>query len=214
MLHDVMTDFSEFQPLVAAGMTMQLSMASGSERKDGTRNPALKCHGVPAHGIAMRYKLQDRVHGSKDVKITLDNDYWEMATEDERKALLFHELYHFDLKLDDAGDVKLDDIGRSEVTLRHHDYDFGWFMVAAKHFGKASAECQQFRTMVEQNGQLLLPSVFANPSLASGDESAEVHHNGDTLTILHGEEQVTIPAEDLARVHAEESKQLAEAGKE
>ena len=202
MLAAVMQEFKEFEPLVAAGVTCELSFAFGREKKDGTLSPALKHGGHTVNGIAKKIGPEDRAHGRPDCRITVNGDFWKTAKDEEKRALLHHELYHFDLVTDDAGDVKRDDNDRPEIKYRHHDYEVGFFALSAERFGRASQECIYFRAMVERDGQLLLPAVFGN----------EIAHNGDTLTLTRPDgTEATIPAEDLARVHAATERQLAAA---
>ena len=202
MLADLLHSYDEFKDLEEAEANIGLSWATSQEKKDGEVPPAIKWHGRPALGLARIIKLEDRVHGAPDGRITIDSRFWDTAPDNERKALLFHELYHFEVKRKDDGEIEFDDASRPRLVMRQHDVEVGWFTRTALRFGKASQECQQFRAICERDGQFLMPSLFGN----------EIAHNGDTLTLTRPDgTEATIPAEDLARVHAATERQLAAA---
>ncbi len=59
-----------------------------------------------------------------DIVILLNEDLWPHFTEAEREQLVFHEMEHIAVVLDETtGDAKLDDRDRIVLRLRHHDIE-------------------------------------------------------------------------------------------
>lgn len=122
--------------------------------------PALKLHGLPARGIARKISLKDRSKGMGDCEISIDGHWWHGANEEEQQALLDHELQHFEVKVNRAGVELRDDLGRPQIRIRPHDYEFGWFKCIAERHGMASAECAQAEKIKRQAGQLFWPDIL------------------------------------------------------
>lgn len=201
----LVAELPELDELRECEAKVELSFATAAEKKDGTVPPAIKWHGRPCYGLAKIINLQDRAHGGADGRVTLDARWWKTAPDNERKSVLFHELLHFELVRTEDGSIKTDDAHRPCFKMRQHDWEIGWFVAPARRFGKAAIECVQFKRIVEDSGQFLMPALFA-------PKDGEIRHGGDTLTIeQEGKEPIVIPAEDLARVHADAGRQLAAA---
>jgi hypothetical protein len=175
MLAEMIQTYDELMPLKECGLTVELSWARAIEKKDGTKSPAITHGGYPALGLASKFKLQDRIHGKPDVRVTIDADWWDENDDQKRKALLFHELYHFEPKMDDTGLVaERDDAHRPKVLLRKHCVQVGWFYAVARRFGGNSQECIQFKGIVDEGGQVLLPGIL-------GDDPAKMPELGTPL---------------------------------
>lgn len=129
---------------------------------------ALKCHGVKALGITRKLGPKDRAKGLGDAEICLDGDWWANASDEERAALLDHELHHI------CGTEKRDNLGRPVIKMRKHDWQFGWFNVIAARHGQHSQECQQAKSMMEVAGQFLLPGMFKPQKGATRVQSLEL----------------------------------------
>lgn len=160
MAREILCQFPSHKPLLDARLKIDLIFALADRDDHGViQNDALKLHGQKCLGIARKIKLKDRLMGRGDVEVTLDGDWWAEAGEEDRRALLDHELHHFMIEVDSNGKALTDDITRPKVVMRRHDYEFGWFeMIAARH-GKHSQECKQAATMVEASGQILFPGL-------------------------------------------------------
>jgi hypothetical protein len=115
---------------------------------DTSGKPAVTVHGVPASACIRVMPLKDRAMGRGDVEITFDGYLFDRMTENQKKALIDHELYHLETKRNKDGEIKRDDLGRVEYKLRPHDREFGWFDSIARRWGKDSHEYQQAITMV------------------------------------------------------------------
>jgi len=149
----VLFEYPEHKPLIDNHVTFDFLFAFPDYDEHGEPiNDALVLHGVPASAIARITKLKDRVKGMADAEVAIDGERWEKMNEAERRAVLDHELFHFEIKPDKEGNVK-DDIGRPRLKMREHDRQFGWFDIIAKRHGQASVECQQAKELMDEAGQ-------------------------------------------------------------
>lgn len=128
-------------PLTEAKVTVGLLMAWPS----GNSLDAVKLHGYPCAAVARIIPYKQRVKGSEDTEITFDAVRWKELNEDERVALIDHELTHFELARDKKGRLKTDDLGRPKLKTRLHDVQAGWFIAIAQRHGPASFEVKQAR---------------------------------------------------------------------
>lgn len=127
--------------------------ADRDETNDQPRNNAISVRGVKALGVTRLIGSKDRVMGRGDVEITLDADWWDDASHEEQLAVLDHELYHIVVK------GEKDSYGRPKLSLRKHDYEFGWFKEIAMRHGTASQERQQAQTLMEESKAILWPTL-------------------------------------------------------
>lgn len=140
-----------------AGVTVGVVMAEAKVDENGDpQGPALVVRG---HAVLAKVRVvpaKERVQGLMDAEIVLDGDRWPLLSREERLAVLDHELAHLQLA------AEVDDAGRPKLRLRHHDYEFGWFVEVAERHGAASQEVQQARAVFDEAGQALFP--FAAPA--------------------------------------------------
>lgn len=144
LANEILCEFESHQPLLDAKVKIDLVFAHG-DRDPNTGEllgHALTKNGIRALGITRKINLKDRAMGRGDAEIALDHDWWETASPKERRALLDHELHHISIKIDKRGLVR-DDLGRPQIVLRKHDYEFGWFRIIAERHGMHSQEQQQ-----------------------------------------------------------------------
>lgn len=125
------------------------------------KSDALKLHGVRALSIAKKVSLKDRALGHGDAEISIDHDWWAEAEDEQREALLDHELFH----LVKTGEN--DDLGRPVLKIRPHDYQFGWFKVVAQRRGAMSLECIAAKQIMEESGQYFWPELFSDATKAT-----------------------------------------------
>jgi hypothetical protein len=117
---------------------------------------SLKCKGVPCHAYVKITPLRQRIRGYPDAVITIDARHWaDEAGEEQRAALIDHELAHLLVCFDKDKFVKSDDIGRPKLRIRPHDIEVGWFLDVAERHGEASYEVAQARRIADDHGQLL-----------------------------------------------------------
>lgn len=161
-LADVLLEqFATHANLRQSETTVDFVFAYGDRDERGNlTTDALTKNGVKALGIARIVPLKDRALGRSDGEISLDGDWWKDASDEERAALLDHELHHFDVKRDKHGNVQFDDLGRPKLVMRKHDYEFGWFKVIAARHGAHSQEQIYARSMMEHSGQYFWPDLF------------------------------------------------------
>lgn len=126
-------------------------------QEEGELVPALTLHGIPALAISKVLPLKLRAHGLPDVEILFDGDAWQRLSKPRRMAVIDHELTHFEPQLDDAGVLKVDDLGRPKVKMRHHDHNFGWFDEVARRHKVESIEVRQAVAFADEHGQFYFP---------------------------------------------------------
>ena len=94
--------------------------------------------------------LKDRVEGKADATILLDGYQWDHEmSEDQRKAVLDHEVMHLMLERDGEGQIVADDIGRPKLKMRLHDFHFGGFHAIAERHGPHSVEHAAVKSLGE-----------------------------------------------------------------
>lgn len=143
--------------LAEAGVTVQVLFAAAPRNAEGEpQGPAIKAtHGYPAAGKAKINSQKDRVGGLADATILVDGDRWDEWTEAEQRALLDHELQHFELRRDDEGAPLLDDCHRPKLKYRMHDFELGGFAAILRRHGELALEAQAARKIADEYGQLL-----------------------------------------------------------
>jgi hypothetical protein len=157
----VLCKFDNYECLLDAKIKIDFVFASADKDEDGNpKGPALKHRGRPALGITRPTKLKERVMGRGDAEVTLDADWWATASNAECEALLDHELYHINLKVNKDGSIAFDDIGRPVLVMRKHDVEIGWFSVVADRHGAKSQEQQQAKHIFEVYQQSFWPELL------------------------------------------------------
>lgn len=110
---------------------------------------ALKKHGWPALGIISIVSEKDRAAGGPDVLLQLDGDFWDTAGDEQRAALVDHELYHLEMtakaEYDDFSQPvrfvsDVDGLGRPVVKIRPHDFEVGGFKDIVERWGLFAPE--------------------------------------------------------------------------
>lgn len=145
--------------LAAHKVTVQTVFAVAPRRK-GTgepKGPALRHHGYPALAVIARIPAKKRLRGSKDAELTLDGDRWPDLTDEEKWALLDHELEHLQVAKDKDGGPKLDDANRPKLKMRPHDCEVGAFFEVVKRNGRAAPESRAFEGAYREFTQLCFP---------------------------------------------------------
>jgi len=157
----ILCEFATHKPLLDARVRVDCVFAYSDKDDRGVpKNNAITRRGQRALGQCRKIKLKDRVLGRADAEITLDGDWWIAANDDERRALLDHELHHISVEVDSNGKAVTDDFTRPKIIMRRHDFEFGWFAVIAQRHGKASQEVIQANQMMDAGGQFFWPDVW------------------------------------------------------
>jgi hypothetical protein len=108
--------------------------------KDGL----LKC------GQCKKRSELDRTLDAYDFVILLNKEAWPGFTAEQRERLIYHELCHAQIEVDDNGDEKRDEAGRLVIRGRKHDI-------------------QDFRAVVERYGWDVDLSDLAQRNIADAD---------------------------------------------
>jgi hypothetical protein len=143
----ILHQFESHAPLVKAGVKVDFLFAHPPQDENGiVTGDAIKKNGVKALGLCRIVSLKDRVKGMGDIEILIDNPWWEDATDEEREALLDHELHHAEVKIQNDA-IQFDDAHRPQIKLRKHDVEIGWFDIVAIRHGPHSMERIQARRL-------------------------------------------------------------------
>jgi hypothetical protein len=142
--------------LKSAGVTFGILLATPKDKEDS----ALTHHGHPALAIIKITPYKQRVLGLPDVVVAIDDPWWRGAEEEQRIALLDHELEHVKLsKRKKDGAQRYDDMNRPKLKMRKHDIQFGWFSDVAARHGEASIEVIQAMAIYAAHKQVLFPFI-------------------------------------------------------
>lgn len=174
LANDILCQFETHQALLYARVKLDFVFAFGDVDEDSGEkvNDAITVRGRRVYGEARKIKLKDRAMGRGDAEICLDGDWWNYeGTPAQKRALLDHELHHITPKVDKAGNVKLDDLGRPEIKLREHDVEVGWFSVIAARHGEDAMERIQAKNIHERFGQFFWPELTGEHPVAKVTET-------------------------------------------
>ena len=93
-------------------------------------------------GKAKKATELDRLMHGYDLIVLLNRGYWGNFSEAQRAALIDHELCHFEVVRDKAGDPKTDERGRTCYRIRKHDVE-EFQEIVARH-GLWKSDLEQF----------------------------------------------------------------------
>jgi len=131
-----------YPDLAEADVTIKYLFA----RAEGN-GPALTHNGYQASAIVRINNLQKRVEGLTDATVAIDQEQWEDLSEQERAALLDHELMHLEVKRNEAKAIKYDDANRPMLRMRKHDWNHGGFLDIAKRHGENALDVQAIQAV-------------------------------------------------------------------
>lgn len=147
-----------------AGVTIRVLMAANPD------GDALRHHGYPALALVKINNLRDRAAGLDDATMLVDAGWWKDASDEEREAVLDHELTRIEVKKDDGGNPVLDDCERPKLGKRPCDFFFSGFTTIAKRYGAAS---QEHRAAQQVQEHWLQPTLeFAGAGVGDDAEVA------------------------------------------
>jgi hypothetical protein len=165
----IIEQYPEHEPLARLEVKVDLVFAfADTDDKGRQLNDALTKNGLKALGVTRKLPLKDRAMGRGDAEISLDGDWWTIATQEEQEALLDHELYHLSIKCDSTGHPKYDDLSRPLIEIRKHDVEFGWFKAVANRHGEFSQERQQAKRIMDNAGQYFWPGIAPMVEISTG----------------------------------------------
>jgi len=204
----ILTSNECYAPLLDAKVTVDYLFAFAPKDEEGMKSgPAISHNGVACLGLASKNNTRLRALGLADCLVQLDGDWWQApdTKDEERRAVLDHELYHFLLVLNSEGSgPKLDSCKRPTIELRAHDFDFGWFKEIALRHGEHSIERKQALAILETAPQLFLPGMGTDTVTKSiaklvgsvGKKGSSI----SSMTISSGSSSVTIDAESAKAI--------------
>lgn len=205
LANEIIEEFASHDALLKAKVKIDFIMAHGARNDEGILiGDAIRSKGCKALGLCRKLGLKDRTMGRGDAEILIDADWWEGAPTEERRSLLDHEIYHIQVKTNQAGVIKTDDLGRPQLRLRPHDYEFGWFNAVAQRHGVHSQERIQARAMVEANGQTYWPGLLGQHADITEQVARQVRRTKpgeSTVTIsAPGIEPITVSREQFSKM--------------
>jgi hypothetical protein len=165
--------------LTEADVSTGLLLAYGSRNQDGERtSDALTKGGLRLAGLAKVVGLRERTAGLPDTLVVMDGDRWDDWSEEKQKALIDHELTHFEVQFEPEipGVWKTDDLGRPIVKIKPHDFEVGWFESVARRWGVSSFEVEQ-ASQIAPGGQLIFPWAAKGPPAEDMAEAGDVVAN-------------------------------------
>ena len=123
----------------------------------------LKLRGQHCYATARRTNNRERACGAADCIITVCSLRFNALRTRQKKAVLDHELQHFEPATDREGNYRRQQ-GRPVIKIRRHDREFGWFDEIAKRWGKDSIERLQCTGMLndetfQESFQPSLPGI-------------------------------------------------------
>lgn len=116
----------------------------------------LKLHGYPCAAMVQIVSYEKRFQGFPDAMITVDKIEWDDLDDDERAAVIDHELEHLAISRDKHGQPRTDDLGRPKLKMRLHDVQLGVFDSVIRRHGDAALDTQVVRACHERYRQMSL----------------------------------------------------------
>jgi hypothetical protein len=139
----------------------QLNIGVLLVRSDQEGKPALKHQGYPETALIHVVSPVDRAVGGPDVVIRYDAAEWDDQDDDERAAILDHELQHLCIKSNSNGEggevADQDEFDRPVVRRRNHDFQIGGFYRIIERHRDAAPEKRALDIVREQLRQMSLP---------------------------------------------------------
>lgn len=182
-------------PLFDADVTFDLLFAHAETDDNGdAKGPALKLHGYQCAAVVRIVPYKQRVLGQGDAEIVFDGDRWDEWSDEQKRAIVDHEIEHLELAVDREGNVKRDDLDRPKLKMRKHDHQFGWFDSIARRHGQHSFEVQQYDLFTMNYKQLWLDfKEEQEPARPSGKPGVT------TVTLSAGDKSVTMTSDQFAK---------------
>ncbi len=115
-------------------------------------------------GKCKRASDLDRELAGYDFVVILRQEFFQHpdATDDQRRAILDHELCHAEVKCDEDGEPLVDEQGRTVYRIRKHDIE-EFSEIVARH-GCYRRDIEVFAAQLEKAKQLGLPGFDGKPS--------------------------------------------------
>jgi len=153
-------------------------------------------------GKAKKASDLDREIAPYDFVIILNSDFWnEVNTNDaQRKALMDHELSHCEVALDEDGDPKEDEKGRTVWRIRKHDIEEFTGVVQRNGIYKGDLEAF-YSVIVNARNVQRQRSLTEDPDFVTAAGNIVPPGIG-SVTIQHGGKSMTLTEKDGERLRA------------
>ncbi len=115
----------------------------------------------------------DKEYAHHDFIIILNKEAWAHLNDEQRRALLFHELCHAAIATDPNGNPKKDARNRQMYRVKKHDIEeFGEVIV---HFGCYLDDIENFVRTAMNSPKPPAPTLFDEPAVAEPVKERETH---------------------------------------
>lgn len=169
-----------------------MAYASVDENTGEKKGHAIKGYAGAAAGASVKkVAAKDRLTKKYDVELLIDGDAWPNLPEQQKVAILDHEMTH----IETTG--KTDDNNRPLVKMREEDFIVWGFLEVVQRHGVHAMEHRSLKALIDHHGNLLLGldgdfKDAAPPARRSGIESVTISAPGDL--------SVTFDADQLKKV--------------
>jgi hypothetical protein len=113
---------------------------------DPDKNPPVKEFGLRTYAVAKVMKLADRVAGSRDVRIIVDQERFDAANPARKRAILHGQLARLRVVFDANGPAT-DDAMRPKIRLSKLDYATGGMIEIAERYGPDAPEYAVYQAL-------------------------------------------------------------------
>lgn len=140
------------KPLAEAKVNISVGFAVGEDDE-----MVVKEGGYEVDGKVTFIPTENRVHGSADVRITLDKHKWEQANVDEREGIMDHMLTQIDVRTKSkTGEVIRDSAGHPKLKRRKFDLRLCEFSSVVEEHGQHAPGAKVAKHLNGVFGQLML----------------------------------------------------------
>jgi hypothetical protein len=143
--------------LAEAGVTVSLLFA-----RDPESDAPVRLHGYACAAKIRATSLKDRAKGNPDAEIVIDEREWIDLSDAERFALIDHELYHLEVKLDDRNKIERDDLNRPKLRMRLHDAQIGIFRAIINRHGMDALDAQIAKRFIDDYSGSVLTAMIGS----------------------------------------------------
>ena len=148
LLEEVVRDYHPEKEDLRIGMVFCTSV---DKKGDIDGKPSLKNCGFPAAAKVSLVSAKDRIHKKIDVLIMIDGAGWSQMSEDQRRAILDHEMEHVQIDLS----AEPSDDGRPKLVMKEEDYCVWGFRSVALRHGNNSMEVACAKQLLDFAGDVL-----------------------------------------------------------
>jgi len=146
MLNQVMARYHH--ELVDAQSRVSLNFVKAFD-KDDEPTPALKHAGHYCEAYVKLISRRRKLRDPHEAEIDIDGHMWEEKNDQQREALLDHELSHIKVVTDRHGIPKRDEDERVQLKLVPDDIFITGFLSVIRHYGQNAGEYQSISSAMQ-----------------------------------------------------------------